>query len=165
MPTFRTRFSKIDRVGLACTQAEKRTKSEFAKECDINVIMARYRRTGVLPESALASAARFGDFSQIPTFQEMQDKVIAAHELFSALPAQVRDTFQNDPALFIEASGTPEGQELMVKLGLAKRRPTVSEGDMLPQGAVPAPAGQAESAGTEPAVGGEKPPVKSKSVK
>ena len=62
---YRTRFS--DRVSkpLICTMDERKTKSEFADECDINKIMARYRKTGELPVTALQAADRFGDFSQV----------------------------------------------------------------------------------------------------
>lgn len=121
----RSRFSPRVRVGVACTEAERMTKSEFAPDCDINLIMARYKKTGKLPESAMAAQARFGDFSQVPTFQEMQDKVIAAHDMFAALPAHVRKEFDNDPASFISAADSPEGCQLLVKLGLGKQVPAV----------------------------------------
>lgn len=121
----RSRFSPRVRVGVACTSEERVTKSEFAKDCDINVIMARYKKTGQLPQSAMSAQARFGDFSQVPSFQEMQDRVIAAHEMFAALPAQVRKEFDNDPGQFIAAADTPQGCELLVKLGLGKQVPPV----------------------------------------
>ena len=65
---FRTRFDESLKQPVMCTEEEKRTKSEFADECDINKIMARYRRTGVLPiDVRKEAAARFGDFSQPPS--------------------------------------------------------------------------------------------------
>ncbi|QKI28934.1 VP3 [Kummerowia striata gokushovirus] len=115
---FKTRFDRTPQVKVLCSQEEKKTKSEFADECDINLIMARYRKTGILPQSALSAAARFGDFSQVPSFMEMQEKIIAAHELFEALPAAVRKQFDNDPGQFLEAAETKEGRDLLVKLGL-----------------------------------------------
>lgn len=118
---FRTRFMKSKKIGVQCSREEGRTKSEFAKDCDINLIMARYKKTGILPESARNAAARYGDFSQVPTFAEMQEKISLAHELFMALPASVRKQFSNDPAEFLAAADTEEGQELMVKLGLGER--------------------------------------------
>lgn len=118
---YRTRFER-KKVGLFCPRAERRTKSEFKDECDMNMIVARYRRTGVLPESARTSAARYGDFSQVPTYHEMFDRVLAAQDVFNALPAHVRKSFNNDPGEFLAASQTEEGQKLMVKLGLATAR-------------------------------------------
>lgn len=133
---FRTRFS--DRVShpVVCTMEERRTKSEFADDCDINKIMSRYRQTGILPESSKAALAQYGNFDQIPSFHEMQDRVLAAHELFSSLPAHVRKEFDNDPGRFIDSSQTAEGMALMVKLGLATERVKDSPGvsDDTPKG-------------------------------
>ena len=120
---YRTRFS--DRVSkpLMCTMEERKTKSEFADECDINKIMARYRKTGELPVTALQAADRFGDFSQVPDFQEMQNRVLAAHEMFAALPSDIRKRFNNDPGEFIDSAQSEEGIKLFVELGLAKETP------------------------------------------
>lgn len=165
---FRTRYTHVSRLvdpGLTCpdTPEDRRTKSEFVDECDINKIMARYRRTGILPENARAAAVRYGDFSQIPDFMEMQEKIIAANELFMALPAEVRKQFDNDPGQFIAAADTQEGREVMVKLGLGAER--VSSPQEPPKGSAPASAGQAETGGTEPPVAGDKPASPTKSVK
>lgn len=158
---FRTRFSERVAVQLVCPPEEGRTKSEFMDECDINKIMARYRRTGVLPESARAAAARFGDFSQVPSFMEMQDKILAANEMFAALPAAVRKQFDNDPHEFLSAAQTEEGQELLIKLGLGQ------EELASPKGGVPSPAaGVAAKEVVEPPKGGaESPKAESKPTK
>jgi len=120
---FRNRFEKAPRVVLACSLEERRTKQEFKDQCDINLIMARYQRTGQLPASAMSAAMRYGDFSQIPSFHEMHDRVMAATDLFNQLPARVRKQYGNDPGAFLAASQTPEGAELLVKLGLATKTP------------------------------------------
>ena len=102
---FRTRFS--DRVfarDVACSLEERRTKSEFADECDINKIMDRYNRSGFDPFEARKALARFGDVSQVPDFMEMQAKLIAASDAFMSLPAAVRKQFDNDPAEFLAAA-------------------------------------------------------------
>lgn len=158
---FRTRFSERVSPLVICSTEEGKTKSEFMDECDINKIMARYRRTGVLPESARMAAARYGDFSAVPSFMEMQDKILAANELFAALPAAVRKQFDNDPHEFLAASHTEEGQELLIKLGLGK------EEIPAPQGGVPSPAAgvaaKGDSGKSEPVV--EPPKGESKSTK
>lgn len=146
---FRTRYSvigtkKFSEVLTSDDPKDCRTKQEFKSECDINNIMARYRKTGVLGEPARLAAARFGDFSQVPTFMEMQEKISAAYELFAALPAAVRKQFDNDPGQFIDASETPEGRDLMKKLGLGK------EASPQPSGGSPLPsAGQADPPGAQ----------------
>lgn len=135
-PKFRTRFTPRIAVKQHFPKEEGRTKPEFAKECDINRIMAKYRQTGILPEYARQAAQRFGDFSQVPDFMEMQARVNAAMEMFGALPAAVRKQFNNDPHEFVQAASTKEGRELMVKLGLGKENPTESpaEGEKGPRG-------------------------------
>lgn len=107
--------------------------SSARAESDINLIVARYKKTGVLPGAARAAAARYGDFSQVPDFAEMQIRVMAASEMFAALPAKVRRVFNNDPSEFLAAASTPEGVELLKTLGLGNP-------DAAPAPSVPAPA-------------------------
>lgn len=126
---FNTRFNRTAKPVITCTEEERRTKSEFTDDSDINKIMARYKKTGVFPEAFKAGVAQYGDFSEIPTFMEMQNKVIAAQELFLALPAKVRRTFNNDPGEFIAAAETKEGRELLVSLGLGE---TINQGEAKP---------------------------------
>jgi len=153
--SFKTRFTVTARPVVECTLEERRTKSEFHDECDINKIMARYRRTGVLPEYAHQAAAQYGDFSQIPSFAEMQHKIIAANELFGALPAIVRKQFDNDPGQFLEASQTAEGRSLLVKLGLGAPNPLDDS---------PAPSKASQKAPKEPFSEGVQPSEPNKTV-
>ena len=158
---FRTRFDESLKQPVMCTEEEKRTKSEFADECDINKIMARYRRTGVLPiDVRKEAAARFGDFSQLPSFMEMQDTLIAANDLFMALPAAVRKQFGNDPHEFLAAAETKEGRELLQKLGLGVEK-AAGETDPTPKGPVPSPAAGVAAKDDPGAAGSVSEPVKS----
>ena len=70
-------------------RGERLVKQEFKGESDVNSIMRRIKRTGVLPESFNRGVARYGGFSQVPDFATMHDRVMAARELFMALPAQL----------------------------------------------------------------------------
>lgn len=97
------------------------TKPEFAHEADINRIMAKYLRTGVLPDAARHAAAQYGDFSQVPDYLQMYEKIQRADEMFAALPAKLRKEFNNSPHEFLRASATPEGQKLIIELGLESR--------------------------------------------
>lgn len=84
------------------------TKQEFADECDVNKIMERYNKTGVLPQSVDRSAFYF-DADEMPwTFQEMQNILIDARNAFAALPAVVRKEFDNDPVAFAEFANDPK---------------------------------------------------------
>lgn len=100
--------------------AKQRVDSSMKTESDINVIVARYKKTGLWPAAvqARASLARYGDVSQVPSYAEMQARVMAARDAFAALPAAVRRQFGNDPGAFVAAVDTPEGIALLKKLGL-----------------------------------------------
>jgi len=94
------------------------TKQEFAEECDINSLMARYQKTGALPVSD--RRPMYGDFSNLPDFMEAQEILRSANEAFMALPAVVRRQFDNDPALFVAFAEKEENVEQLRIWGLAK---------------------------------------------
>lgn len=78
------------------------TRQEFSEECDINVIMARYEKTGMLPVNA-NSEPRYVDFSQSPAdLQEAMRVMIDAEAAFMSLPASVRKEFDNDAMRFVK---------------------------------------------------------------
>lgn len=94
------------------------TKQSFAKECNINNIMARYEKTGIV-EHVMNNPGHYGDFSEPLEYQEALNKVNAAQALFDALPAQVRAKFDNEPYVFLEYAQNPENYEKLVEMGLA----------------------------------------------
>lgn len=96
----RKRFSERVQVGVACTAEEKRTKGSFKEECDINKIIARAKKSGMLPPSAKVPV--YGDFADVPSYQAALDLVIQAEAAFAALPADVRAECFNSPQVFLE---------------------------------------------------------------
>lgn len=105
-----------------------RTKQNFKDECDINSIVARALRAGMLPQGKLNPV--FSDFSEVKSYQEGLDVVIRAQNQFNALPAHVRKRFHGDPAEFLEFATDPKNTKEMVELGLAtwKGQPPVNDG-------------------------------------
>lgn len=95
-----------------------RTKQSFKDECDINVIMRRYDKTGVLP--AGVGVGSYADFSSVGSFQDSQNILIKAQSQFDALPARVRDRFQNDPEKLLRFIADKANFEEAKKLGLLK---------------------------------------------
>lgn len=93
-----------------------RTQQHFATECDINQIMGKYRKTGVLPEKLQIPA--YGDAIGMPSYQEMLDISVRAQASFDALPASLRKRFGNSPASFMDFVHDEENREEAVKLGL-----------------------------------------------
>lgn len=103
------------------------TKQSEKDACDLNLIMARYEKTGVLPDM-IRSNPQYGDFSSVPDFLQAQLLVRKANDQFAALDAHVRDRFGNDPAYMLAFCADPANAEEMVKLGLAVAKPNVPTG-------------------------------------
>lgn len=96
---------------------ESLTKQSFKDDCDLNVIMARYTKTGVLPTN-LREDGIYGDFSEVGDYQRAQEIYLRANDQFQALPGKVRARFNNDPAEFLDFCSRSENKEEMVYLGL-----------------------------------------------
>jgi len=149
----RTRFERIRPV-VICPEDERMVDSSAKAESDINVIVSRYKKTGVLGDELRRSMAKYGDFSQVPSYAQMHEKLIAARDAFSQLPAAVRKQFDNDPGKFIAGASTPEGVELMKKFGLGK--PEDPTPLVEPLAALEKPQKRSKAAdATPPAIGGE----------
>ncbi|AXL15028.1 internal scaffolding protein [Microviridae sp.] len=99
------------------TTGESLTHQSMAPECDINRIMAKWQKTGVI-EHANNFNGDYGDFSEVPTYQEAMNKVIRGQEVFMTLPSSVRKQFDNDPHQFLEFATDARNTDEMVDMGL-----------------------------------------------
>ena len=97
------------------------TEQSFKDQCDINNIVKQYERTGLMPHQR-PNEPVYGDISDAPTFLEAQNIVVAGKEAFAALPAHVRDRFQNDPARYLAFMDNDENYDEAVKLGLVVKK-------------------------------------------
>ncbi|AXH75961.1 MAG: internal scaffolding protein [Microviridae sp.] len=95
------------------------TKQSFKDECDINSIVKKALRNGMLPEGNVNPI--YGDFADVKDYQEGLNVILKADAQFNSLPAHVRSKFQNDPAQFLEFANNPANGKEMVELGLAKQ--------------------------------------------
>lgn len=93
------------------------TKQSFRDECDINNIIDRFMKTGVLTHEN-SSKPQFGDYLGFSDYQDSLNQVIAADEAFDSLPAKVRARFDNDPAKLLAFVGDSENRDEMISLGL-----------------------------------------------
>lgn len=120
------------RVIINCGKTETnkgRTQQQFKDETNINNIMRKYERTGVLPEMRKEVQSEYGDFSNVATYQESLNLVINAHEAFDSLPARVRREFGDDPLKMVAFCENKDNLERARELGLAKPIP-VNEGEI-----------------------------------
>lgn len=108
------------RVRCGCDTGPGLTKQEFAKESDMNYIVARYHSTGQLP--AGAQEAIFADVSNIGDFAEMQRSVKSAEAAFASLPANVRSRFKNRPGDLIDFIQDGRNRDEAISLGLIAKK-------------------------------------------
>lgn len=99
------RFNPPGDDGIDCSGDPGKTQQEFRDEVDINRIMRRVIGGGEFPPELRVGS--FGDFSEVPDFRSSLDLIRHAEEQFQALPALVRDRFQNDAAKFLEWAHDP----------------------------------------------------------
>lgn len=87
-------------------------------ECDINNVIKKYDKTGLITH-VQKSAAAYGDFSEINEYQESLNIVKNAQKSFSEIPAAIRSQFANNPGQFYEFVTDPKNNERLVEMGLA----------------------------------------------
>lgn len=116
---FKTAYGKKERV-LNVNEEPSLTKQSFKNECDINLIMKKWQKTGVLPQARSAQPC-YGDFTGISDYQSALNAVAEAQDTFLALPSALRARFSNDPSLFLEFVQNPANIDEMISLGLAER--------------------------------------------
>lgn len=105
------------------TVGESLTQQHFAEEANINSIMGRYARTGILgnPSTGPARQPFEGDFSQNLSFHEMQNKIVDAQTSFDNMPSHIRNKFENDPQKLIDFLSTEKNLEEAQALGLVNK--------------------------------------------
>lgn len=95
---------------------KSRTRQSEAKACDVNVIMARFEKTGVLP--VVNRQAFFADVSELGDYRSVVHNIRAAEDYFMSLPASVRARVDNDPAQFLDWVSNPDSRDELIQLGL-----------------------------------------------
>lgn len=103
---------------LICDPEEGRTRQEFADECDVNQVMARFEKTGQLPNFG-GQAPQYLDVSEVPDLITALNVVEAAKAAFMTLPARTRAEFDNDPVKFVAFAEDPGNLDRMREWGLA----------------------------------------------
>ena len=116
------------------------TKQSFKDECDINKIISKFQRTGVVTH-VNKHAGQYG-FAPAIDFQSALALVAQARDQFADLPSKIRSRFGNDPQQFLAFCENPDNRSEMALLGLLKPEPPELESPP-PQ---PAPSEPAPSA-------------------
>lgn len=89
----------------------------FKNSCDVNIIMAQYAKTGMLPQNT-SIPARFIDNTTIPSLEHAFDIVNAAYEAFFELPPTIRKLMDNDPSKLENFIADDNNRDLLIKNGI-----------------------------------------------
>ena len=115
-----------------------------ADACNINKIIARFEKTGVLPVDG--RELFFADVTQVGSFMDVQEHILLGTKYFMSLPAQTRLKFNNDPAEFLDFCSDEGNRDELVSMGLLETPEELEEA---------AAAAAADNPPAEPAEGGE----------
>lgn len=104
-----------------CSQ-DGRTKQAHKDECDINQVLKKYLKTGLIDHVS----SHNGQYGEAPgiDFKEALDLVRRSQDMFDDLPAKARKHFNNDPAAFMDAVHEEGNESLMYELGLSDFPPS-----------------------------------------
>lgn len=114
---------------------ESRTVQSEASEADINVIIRRYEKVGMIPVDQREPL--FIDVSDIGSYRDVIEHVRAADAAFMSQPAELRARFGNDVAAWLDFCSDPNNREEMISLGLL---PKEAEAAPVADAAPPVPA-------------------------
>ena len=111
---------------------ESLTKQTFKDECDVNKILDRFARTGAISHLE-QRGAEYGDFSDVTDLEDAYARIKRGEQIFSELPSELRNEFQNNPWAFFRYVNDPRNEgrlkELLPKIAEAGRvMPAVRRG-------------------------------------
>lgn len=136
---FQTQFDRDPSTmeGVTFSQSSL-THQEFKDEADINVLLARFEKTGSFynplnPPGGERRMPEFIDCTSVPEFLEAQKLVADANAQFATLPARVRDLCNNNPAALLAGLNDPVTRPVFLDaLGVSQER---GAGDVSPANA------------------------------
>ena len=99
-----------------------RTQQQHKDECDVNQIIAKYKKTGLITHLNKNPGA-YSDLTDIPSYTEALQTIITASDAFNALPSDFRYELHNDPQELINFLKNPANDERAIKLGLKVKPP------------------------------------------
>ena len=96
-------------------KGRSKTQQNFRDDVNVNTIMAKAKRTGILPQTI---GGQFRDVSSGLDYKESLDKIMEIDGMFSKLPAKIRTRFQNNPSEIVEFLQNPDNDKEARELGL-----------------------------------------------
>lgn len=109
------------KVQLICREPSLAKQSE-RDICDINKILRKHAQTGII-DHVNKHQGSYDDYPTGLEYHASLNKVLAAQETFNSLTSEIRSTFDNDPAKFLEFAQNPVNGAEMIEMGLATASP------------------------------------------
>lgn len=123
-------------------------KQAFKDECDINKIMAKFQKTGLL-EHTRDHQGDYTDYSDFPSsYHEACNQALKAEQMFLTIPSSIRAKFANDPGQFLDFVDDPKNEAALVSMGLANAKLPPED----PKPPIPPPGAPTEASGLRPEV-------------
>lgn len=113
------------RLSIDCSK-DGRTQQHFKEQCNINFIVEKARKTGLLAHLNNRTP-QYADVTKIPDYQDAMETIITANNAFWSLDARSRERFGNDPARMIDFLQDENNYDEAVKLGLVEKKLPVPE--------------------------------------
>lgn len=104
------------------TGEDSLTKQSFRDECNVNNIMAKFEKTGLL-DHLNTHQGDYGNFIGFDDYHSSMNQVREADEAFLTIPAAIRARFNNSSSEFLKFAQDPDNHDQMVDLGLAIAKP------------------------------------------
>lgn len=98
-------------------EGESLTKQSHKRECDVNLIIKQYNKTGAI-NHLVKMEARYGEMTGLD-FHTAMNIVAEGQSAFEALPSEIRKRFRNDPAQFLDFCADPKNNQELIDLKLA----------------------------------------------
>lgn len=96
------------------------TEQEHKNSCDINFIVAQFKKTGIMPPNT--RIPQYMDTTNIPSLEDAFRTVSEAREAFHDLPANIRRLMDNDPAKMEQFLSDSENTDILLKYGIIEQR-------------------------------------------
>ena len=120
----RSDANRPGRVRLSFPEGEGRTKQSEKDATDINLLMAKYIKTGVI-DHVNRHSGHYG-FADSVTYHDAMNTVLLAQEMFMDLPSAVRNRFEGDPGRFLDFVSDEANRAEMAEMGLIEVPESVS---------------------------------------
>ncbi len=99
---------------------KSRTKQALRAMCDINNIVARYNKTGLI-DHINKNAGVYSDVSSLRDYPSALRLIKRGRDLFEALPPNIREKFGNDPSQLIVFLDDLKNKKEAIELGLVPK--------------------------------------------